>query len=56
MLHHAWAEVEHDLGYQAQESVPEDVRRRFSRVAGLLEIADQEFVSIRRDLERYARG
>jgi len=55
VLQHAWAEVEHDLGYQAPESVPENVRRRFSRVAGLLEIADQEFVSIRRDLERYAR-
>jgi len=53
-LQHAWAEVEHDLGYKASETMPERVRRRFSRVAGLLEIADQEFVSIRQELERYA--
>lgn len=52
-LQHAWAEVEHDLGYKATDAVPEQIRRRLSRVAGLLEIADQEFVSIRQDLRRY---
>jgi ppGpp synthetase/RelA/SpoT-type nucleotidyltranferase len=52
-LQHAWAEVEHDLGYKADDAVPELIRRRFSRIASLLEIADQEFVSIRRDLRRY---
>jgi putative GTP pyrophosphokinase len=51
-LQHAWAEVEHDLGYKA-EALPEPVRRRFSRIASLLEIADEEFVSIRRDLAEY---
>lgn len=50
VLQHAWAEVEHDLGYKADDAVPELIRRRFARVASLLEIADQEFVSIRRDL------
>ena len=30
------------------------IRRRFSRLAGLLEIADQEFETIRDDLGRYA--
>ena len=52
-LQHAWAEVEHDLGYKADEAVPAQIRRRFSRVASLLEVADQEFVSIRRDLFEY---
>lgn len=46
-LQHAWAEVEHDLGYKAGDAVPEAIRHRFSRVAALLELADQEFVSIR---------
>ncbi len=54
-LQHAWAEVEHDLGYKA-DAVPEQIRRRFSRVASLLEIADQEFVSIRKELEQYQRS
>lgn len=49
-LQHAWAEVEHDLGYKADDELPDAIQRRFARVAALLEIADQEFVSIRRDL------
>lgn len=53
ILQHAWAEMEHDLGYKSRESVPRGVRRRFSRLAGLLELADQEFHSIRDGLEQY---
>lgn len=56
MLEHTWAEIEHDLGYKATESIPLGVRRRLSRLAGLLELADQEFGAIRDDLEEYARG
>lgn len=51
-LQHAWAEVEHDLGYKA-DAVPAQIRRRFSRIASLLEIADQEFVAIRSELKSY---
>lgn len=54
MLEHAWAEIEHDLGYKTAAAVPTIVRRRFQRLAGLLELADQEFVAIRRELESYA--
>jgi ppGpp synthetase/RelA/SpoT-type nucleotidyltranferase len=56
VVQHAWAEVEHDLGYKSHDAVPERIRRRFSRVASLLEIADEEFVSIRRELESYQRA
>lgn len=56
VLDHAWAEIEHDLGYKSQDAVPLAVRRRLHRLAGLLELADQEFVAIRRDLEDYARA
>lgn len=56
VVQHAWAEVEHDLGYKGHDAVPASIRRRFSRVASLLEIADEEFVSIRRELERYQRS
>jgi putative GTP pyrophosphokinase len=55
-LQHAWAEVEHDLGYKANEAVPEPIRRRFSRIASVLEIADQEFVAIRSELASYRRS
>ena len=53
ILQHAWAEIEHDLGYKRRHAVPRDIRRSFSRLAGLLEIADQEFKNIRDNLENY---
>jgi putative GTP pyrophosphokinase len=53
VLEHAWAEIEHDLGYKAPGAVPLPVRQRLSRLAGLLEIADREFVSIRDELIAY---
>lgn len=54
ILQHAWAEIEHDLGYKAGSPVPAPIRRRFSRLAGLLEIGDSEFAHIRDDLAAYA--
>lgn len=54
VLEHAWAEIEHDLGYKAGDALPLAGRRRLSRLAGLLELADQEFVAIRRELDAYA--
>jgi len=55
ILQHAWAEIEHDLGYKYPEAIPQPVRRRFSRLAGLLEIADAEFVELRKTMESYAQ-
>lgn len=55
ILQHTWAEIEHDLGYKSKESIPKDIRRRFSRLAGLLEIADDEFIQIRDSLKEYER-
>ena len=56
ILQHAWAEIEHDLGYKTALGVPRDVRRQFSRLAGLLEIADKEFVSIQETLASYEQA
>lgn len=55
VLQHAWAEIEHDLGYKSSEEVPTAIKRRFSRIASLLEVADEEFGAIRRDLQAYKR-
>ncbi len=52
-LQHTWAEIEHDLGYKTEQPVPHDIRRRFSRLASLLDLADDEFISIRKALEDY---
>ncbi len=49
VLQHAWAEFEHEARYKG--SVPaehaSDLDRRFTLAAGLLELADQEFSTIR---------
>lgn len=55
ILQHAWAEIEHDLGYKTALGVPRDIRREFSRLAGLLELADREFSGIRNRLAAYER-
>lgn len=53
VLQHAWAEIEHDLGYKNPIALPKKIRRNFSRLAGLLEIADKEFQEIREFLLSY---
>jgi len=49
ILQHAWAEIEHDIVYKSPGEIPFRVRRRFACLAGLLEIADREFESLRQD-------
>ncbi|MGH7867303.1 MAG: GTP pyrophosphokinase, partial [Candidatus Dormibacteraceae bacterium] len=53
ILQHAWAEMEHDLGYKSEAAIPRDIRRSFSRLAGLLEVADDEFARIRGNLANF---
>lgn len=53
ILQHAWAEIEHDLGYKSHFGIPRELRREFSRVAGLLEIADNQFIELRKNINEY---
>lgn len=53
-LQHTWAAINHDIGYKSQFGVPRSIRRDFARIAGLLEIADNEFVRVRNAMTAYA--
>lgn len=53
VLQHAWAAINHDLGYKSDFGVPATVTRDFSRIAGLLELADDEFVRTRNKVHDY---
>jgi putative GTP pyrophosphokinase len=53
ILQHTWAEIEHDIGYKSKIEIPKPVRRKFSQLAGLLELADDQFIQIRNELSAY---
>lgn len=55
ILQHAWAEIEHDLGYKTSFAIPRRVRREFARLAALLEGADDSIVALRDLLGNYER-
>jgi ppGpp synthetase/RelA/SpoT-type nucleotidyltranferase len=53
ILQHAWADIEHDLGYKSKDTIPRNIQRDFNRLSGLLELADKEFLGIRNSLSAY---
>lgn len=55
ILQHAWAEIEHDLGYKSTVSVPDNFIRSFNRLSALLETADIEFDRLKKDLKSYEK-
>ncbi|MEG1996755.1 MAG: hypothetical protein RR036_04510, partial [Oscillospiraceae bacterium] len=53
-LQHTWSSINHDLGYKSEFGVPRNIVREFSRVAGLLEVADEQFTHIKKSMAKYA--
>jgi putative GTP pyrophosphokinase len=53
ILQHAWAEIEHDLGYKVAEGIPNKHKRSFAMLASLLEMADRDFESLREAVGKY---
>jgi putative GTP pyrophosphokinase len=47
ILRHAWSEIEHPW-YDLKGAFPDNIKRRFARMAALLEIAESEFLSLKK--------
>ena len=55
ILRHAWSEMEHEW-YDLKDAYPSEVKRRFYRIAALLELAESEFLDIRKSRTQYQRS
>jgi ppGpp synthetase/RelA/SpoT-type nucleotidyltranferase len=47
VLQHSWAAISHELEYKSKFDVPDLLKRKLFRLAGLFELADEQFVQVK---------
>ena len=53
LLQHAWASIYHDRLYKTELIIPEQIKRKISRVSALLEAGDDEFADVVETIDAY---
>jgi|JI10StandDraft_1071094.scaffolds.fasta_scaffold20093_10 putative GTP pyrophosphokinase len=53
VLQHAWAQIGHNQIYKPNVLLPDKIKRDFTLLSGLLEIADNEFSRISQEISKY---
>ena len=54
-LQHVWSTLDHDTAYKGNVTIPREYQRQFKRLAGMLELIDDEFSRLRNVLTEYRR-
>lgn len=54
-LQHVWSTLDHDTCYKGTVKIPQEYHRQFNRLAGMLELIDDEFSRLRNILTDYRR-
>ncbi|SHI55383.1 GTP pyrophosphokinase family protein [Fibrobacter sp. UWP2] len=54
-LQHVWSVLDHDTGYKSGFEIPQDYLRNLNRLAGMLELVDEQFCQIRTGINEYRR-
>jgi putative GTP pyrophosphokinase len=51
ILQHSWAAIDHKLRYKTKGEIPSILKRKIFRLSALLELADEQFLSIKNETE-----
>ena len=54
-MQHIWSEINHDIGYKSDFALPSSCMRSFSKLASLLEIADEIACNLRNEISDYVK-
>ena len=55
VVQHAWATIDHKIRYKTAEEIPRDIQREIFQLSALFELADNQFLSIKKKLAAKAR-